>query len=83
MAMTTGNILLPDPLLLEIQRAAQAQHRTADEVASDAVREYLKEQTWRQFVDRNELRSRVKGYREDEVDGLIAEVRRENQQPGC
>ena len=77
-----GNILLPEPLLAEIQSAAAAQHRTADEVAEDAVRKYLDAQNWAKFVERNERRAREMGIAEDDVDRLITEYRAENQQQG-
>jgi hypothetical protein len=80
--MAMGNILLPEPLLAEIQSAAAAQHRTADEVAEDAVRKYLDAQNWAKFVERNERRAREMGIAEDDVDRLITEYRAENQQQG-
>ena len=82
MGLAAGNISLPEPLLAEIQTAAEAQHRTADELAADAIRQYLKEQSWVQFVERNERRARDMGITEGDVDRLIAEYRSENQQHG-
>jgi len=78
--MAAGNISLPEPLLAEIQSAAEAQHRTADELAADAIRQYLKEQSWVQFVERNESRAKEMGITEGDVDRLITEYRAENQQ---
>ncbi len=80
--MATGNISLPELLLAEIRNAAEAQHRTADDLAADAIRRYLNEQSWTQFVERNERRAKDMGITEDDVDRLIAEYRAENQQPG-
>jgi len=80
--MAAGNISLPEPLLAEIQSAAEAQHRTADELAADAIRQYLKEQSWVEFVERNESRAKEMGITEGDVDRLITEYRAENQQPG-
>jgi len=80
--MAAGNISLPEPLLAEIQSAAEAQHRTADELAADAIRQYLKEQSWVQFVERNEGRAKEMGITEGDVDRLITEYRAENQQHG-
>jgi metal-responsive CopG/Arc/MetJ family transcriptional regulator len=80
--MAAGNISLPEPLLAEIQSAAQAEHRSADEVVADAVRVYLEKQSWVQFVERNERRAREMGITEDDVDRLIAEYRTENRQHG-
>ena len=71
-------ISLPEQLLSEIQSAAEAQHRTADELAADAIRQYLKEQSWAQFVARNERRAKEMGITEGDVDRLIAEYRCEN-----
>ena len=78
--MAAGNISLPEPLLAEIQTAAKAQHRTSDELAADAIRQYLKEQSWMQFVERNERRASEMGITEGDVDRLIAEYRSEDQQ---
>ena len=78
--MVAGNISLPEPLLAEIQTVAEAQHRTSDELAADAIRQYLKEQSWMEFVERNERRAREMGITEGDVDRLIAEYRSEDQQ---
>ncbi len=45
MGLAAGNISLPETLLAEIRIAAEAQNRTADELAADAIRQYLKEQS--------------------------------------
>ena len=80
--MAANNISLPEPLLAEIESAAQAEHRTADEVAADAIRQYLEKQSWVKFVERNERRAKDMGITEGDVDRLIAEYRSENQQHG-
>ena len=80
--MAAGNISLPEPLLAELQSAAQAEHRTADEVVADAVRVYLENQSWAQFVERNERHAKVMGITENDVDRLIAEYRAENHPNG-
>ena len=80
--MAAGNISLPEPLLAELQSAAQAEHRTADEVVADAVRVYLEKQSWAQFVERNERRAKEMGIAENDVDRLIAEYRAENHPNG-
>ena len=80
--MAAGNISLPESLLAEIQSAAQAEHRSADEVVADAVRVYLEKQSWVQFVERNARRAKEMGITEDDVDRLITEYRAENRQRG-
>jgi metal-responsive CopG/Arc/MetJ family transcriptional regulator len=82
MGMAAGNISLPEPLLAELHSAAQAEHRTANEVAADAVRVYLEKQSWAQFVERNECRAKEMGITENDVDRLIAEYRAENHPNG-
>jgi metal-responsive CopG/Arc/MetJ family transcriptional regulator len=77
-----ANISLPEPLFAEINSAAQAEHRTADELAADAVRQYLEKQSWVKFVERNERRAKEMGITEDDVERLITEYRAENQQQG-
>ena len=77
--MAANNISLPEPLLAEIENAAQAEHRTADEVAADAIRQYLEKQSWVKFVERNERRAKDMGITENDVDRLISEYRAENQ----
>ncbi len=82
MGMAVGNISLPEPLLAEIQSAARAQQRSPDELVANAVRLYLEQQSWRKFVENNELRARARGIGESDVDRFIAETRAGNQQCG-
>jgi metal-responsive CopG/Arc/MetJ family transcriptional regulator len=82
MGMAANNISLPEPLLAEIESAAQAEHRTADEVAADAIRQYLEKQSWVKFVERNERRAKDMGITEDDVNRLVTDYRTENQQHG-
>jgi metal-responsive CopG/Arc/MetJ family transcriptional regulator len=82
MGVAAGNISLPEPLLAEIQSAAQAEHRTADEVVADAVRVYLEKQSWVKFVERNERRAKDMGITEDDVNRLVRDYRTENPQHG-
>jgi len=76
--MTDTKGLLSDELLHQVEETARAQNRRPAEVVTEAVAKYLEEQSWRQYVERNELRARAKGIGEDDVDRLISEVRREN-----
>ena len=78
----TDSRLLSDDLLHEVEKTARANNRRPAEVVADAVRKYLKEQSWVEFVERNEREAREKGITEDDVDRLISDVRRENAQNG-
>jgi metal-responsive CopG/Arc/MetJ family transcriptional regulator len=80
--MADGKELLSDELLQQVEEAARAQNREPTELVSEAVRKYLEEQSWVQFVERNESRARKLGIGEEDVDRLISEVRRENEQHG-
>jgi metal-responsive CopG/Arc/MetJ family transcriptional regulator len=80
--MEDGKALLSDELLHQVEAMARAQNRQPAEVIADAVRKYLEEQSWAQFVENNENRARARGIGEQDVDRLISEVRRENQHHG-
>jgi predicted transcriptional regulator len=70
--------LLSSDLVHQVEETARAQNREPAEIVSDAVRKYLDEQSWVRFVENNERRARANGIGEEDVDRLIAEVRREN-----
>jgi hypothetical protein len=79
-AMAAANSLsLPDPLLAEIQIAAQAEHRTVDEVLADAVKRYLEERSWTRLLDYGAERAKTLGIKESDIDRLIAESRAERR----
>ena len=74
--------LLSDVLLQQVEEAARAQNRKPAELLEEAVRNYLKEQSWQVFVGIAEQRNRTHGLTEEEVPRLVSEVRRENQERG-
>ena len=41
-----GNVKVPDSLLAEVERAAHAENRSADEVVKAAIERYLEERGW-------------------------------------
>ena len=73
------NISLPEPLLAEIQSAAQAEHRSVDEVLTDAARRYVEERSWTRLLDYGAERAKALGIKESDVDRLIAESRSEQR----
>ena len=75
-----NNISLPEPLLAEIQSAAQAEHRSVDEVLTDAVKRYVEERSWAKLLSYGAERAKALGVQESDVDGLIAESRAEQRQ---
>jgi metal-responsive CopG/Arc/MetJ family transcriptional regulator len=80
--MTDGNSLLSEDLIQQVQDIARDQNREPRELVSEAVRKYLEEQSWLRFVKNNERHAREMGIGEEDVDRLIAEVRRENAERG-
>jgi len=77
--MTDTKGLLSEELLHQVEETARAQNRQPAEVVTEAVAKYLEEQSWRQYVEHNEIRAGAKGITEDDVDRLISEVRNENR----
>jgi metal-responsive CopG/Arc/MetJ family transcriptional regulator len=73
------NISLPEPLLAEIQSAAQAEHRSVDEVLTDAVKRYVEDRSWTRLLDYGSERAKALGIKESDVDSLIAESRAEQR----
>ena len=74
-----NNISLPEPLLAEIQSAAQAEHRSVDEVLTDAVKRYVEERSWAKLLSYGVERAKALGVQESDVDELIAESRAEQR----
>lgn len=74
-----NNISLPEPLLAEIRSAAQAEHRSVDEVLTDAVTRYVEERSWTILLDYGAQRARALGVKESDIDRLIAESRTEQR----
>ena len=74
-----NNIVLPEPLLAEIQSAAQAEHRRVDEVLADAVRRYVEDRSWTKLLDYGAERAKALGVQESDVDRLITESRTEQR----
>jgi metal-responsive CopG/Arc/MetJ family transcriptional regulator len=78
--MATGNnISLPEPLLAAIQSAARAEHRSVDEVLTDAVVRYLEERSWTKLLDYGAEKAKALGITESDVDRLISESRAEQR----
>ena len=74
-----NNISLPEPLLAEIQSVARTEHRSVDEVLTDAVKRYVEERSWARLLDYGSERARTLGIKESDVDRLIAEYRAEQR----
>src|SRR4051794_9305800 len=64
------NISLPESLLAEILSAAKAEHRSVDEVLTDAAKRYVEDRSWTKLLDYGAERAKALGVKECEVDRL-------------
>ena len=76
---TANNISLPEPLLAEIRSAALAEHRSVDEVLTDAVKRYVEERSWTKLLDYGAERAKALGIKESDIDRLITDSRAEQR----
>ncbi|MCU1233825.1 MAG: CopG domain protein DNA-binding domain protein [Candidatus Solibacter sp.] len=77
--MATNNLHIPDDLLNAMNAVAQADGKTADELAADALRRYLAHRKLDELGKYGRDRARKLGYTEADVPRLIAESRREHR----
>jgi hypothetical protein len=78
---TSHNVSLPAPLLAQIQSTALAEHRSVDEVLTDAVKRYLEDRSWTNLLAYGAERAAALNIRESDVDRLISESRAERRLP--
>jgi hypothetical protein len=76
---TRNNISLPEELLAGIKSAAEAQHRSVDDVLADAVQRYLEDHSWAKLLGYGAERAKALRIEESDVDRLIAESRVEQR----
>jgi metal-responsive CopG/Arc/MetJ family transcriptional regulator len=76
------SVKLPKALLAELQKTAAEQNKSVDEVVQEALRAHLRDREWREIIDEARERTAKLGIREEDVNDLIAESRREHQQRG-
>ena len=77
MIVATNNLHIPDELLNAATVIAQADGKTTDELAADALRRYLAHRKLDELGEYGRERARKLGYTEADVPRLIAESRRE------
>ena len=81
--MAAGNITIPDSLLAEIQNAAEAEHRSVEDVLTDAVKKYLEDRSWEKLFRCGRERAEAEGITSEEgIDQVISDWRKENPQHG-
>ncbi len=77
--MTDSRVLLSDELKHRIEEFAREQNREPADVMEEAVNRYLASQRLAQFAEKMERKAGSQGISEEDVPGLIQEVRRENE----
>ncbi len=76
---------LPTALLIEVEKAAQAEHITLDEVVRQSVERYLEDRRWKKIYQFGEQQARKHGINESDIDDIIHQRReqeRENKERG-
>lgn len=79
MSTQAKNIHLAEALFAQLDAAARSQHRTADELAGEAVKAYLDSQ-WQQLVEYGHRKGVESGHQEQDVAELIDQFRRERRE---
>ena len=77
--MAMNNLHIPDDLLNAATAIAQAEGKTTDELAADALRRYLARRKLDELGKYGREQARRLGYTEADVPRLIAESRREER----
>lgn len=78
--MATGNsISLPEKLLAGIKSAAEAEHRSVDDVLAEAVQRYLEDRSWTSLLNYAAESATTLGIEESGIDRLITESRAEQR----
>ena len=73
---------LSEELQQKLDEIAREQNREPAEVLEEAVRRYVGVQALERLTDKLGKRAREKGIREEDIPGLVKEVRRENETRG-
>jgi hypothetical protein len=76
---TQNNVHVSDDLLAELQSKAQAEGKTVDQLAEEALRKGLADRTWHDLLDYGRKTGLASGYTEEDVPVLIKQWRREQR----
>ena len=73
--MADGNIKMNESLIAEVQKVAQAEERSPEEVVQDAVERYLRLKRREKLYAYGESQAEKLGIREEDVSGLVKQTR--------
>jgi Arc/MetJ-type ribon-helix-helix transcriptional regulator len=74
----TGNTTLPQELLAQLEETAQAEGRSADDLAREAVEKLLQDRRLQKLYAYGEESTRRTGIKEEDVPAVVKQWRREN-----
>jgi metal-responsive CopG/Arc/MetJ family transcriptional regulator len=74
------HVTLPQALIVEMERAANAGHITLDKFVEQAVQRHLSDQSWKKIYAYGEAQTRKLGIKEEDVDRIIHEFRQEERE---
>ena len=77
--MATIHVHVSDELLAELQSKAAAEGKTVDQLAAEALRKGLEEQSWQDILAYGRERGRASGYTEEDVPRVVKEWRCEQR----
>ena len=76
---TQNNVHVSDELLAELQSKALAAGKTVADLAEEALRKGLEEQSWQDLLAYGRERGRASGYTEEDVPRVVKEWRSEQR----
>ncbi len=74
--MATNTIHVSDELLAELQAKAQAEGKSVDELAEEALRKGLEDRAWQDLLDYGRETGRASGYTAEDVPKIVANRRK-------
>jgi hypothetical protein len=74
-----GNLPVPSVLIAQMEEIADAEGRTLDEVAQDAIQRFIDDRRWGRLVNYGKSQARALGLKSSDVTRLIDESRREHK----
>jgi hypothetical protein len=74
-ALADANIRMPEDLMVEIKKRAEAEQRSPEELVQDAVARYLRLKRREKLYAYGEGRAEKLGFREEDVPELVKQTR--------
>ena len=75
--MAANIIHVSDELLAQLREKAQAEGKTVDQLAEEALRKGLEDRKWQELAEYGEGRGRALGFRENDAGDVVQQWRKE------